>query len=126
MCVILFVLFVCFSSMSVYADLYKPVYMKEYACDQSRILVADLSKMNRREIKTGYFLKSEPYSLALKNIKSMQQTIRIISFRDDDSFTRVTMTLTFYSITTNLRRFINERTATNIRDSHPCSVRPAA
>ena len=27
----LFVLFVCFSSMSVYADLYKPVYMKEYA-----------------------------------------------------------------------------------------------
>ena len=28
-----------------------PGYMKEYASDQSRILVADLSKMNRREIK---------------------------------------------------------------------------
>ena len=27
------------------------VYMKEYASDQSRILLAELSEMNRREIK---------------------------------------------------------------------------
>ena len=78
--------------------------MKEYASDQLRILVSD------REIKkTWKPWKSEPQSLALKNIKSVQsvqirETIHFILFGDD-------------SITTgqsNMRRFIYERSATNI------------
>ena len=47
-------------------------HMKEYANDQSRILVSDLSLMNRREIKNMIAFKSEPQSLAKKDIKLVQ------------------------------------------------------
>ena len=73
------------------------IHTKEYASEKSRILV---HKSSRNKKKHGYPLKSEPQSLALKNIKSAKhfsflETIRFSLFHlrevsqiFDDSFTR--------------------------------------
>ena len=66
--------------------------MKEYASDQSRILVADLSEMNRREIKNRITFKIWTAVPRLEKYKTgaavqILETIRFILFRDD-SFTR--------------------------------------
>ena len=90
--------------------------MKEYASDQSRILVADLSLMNRREIRnriafeiwTAVVLRIEKYKIGAAAFQILE-TICFILFRDG-SFTRGQ---------SNVRRFIYERSATNIRD---CSL----
>ena len=62
--------------------------MKEYASDQSLILVSDLSKMNRREIKNRIAFKIWTAVLGEEKNKIGQilETIRLIPFRDD-SFT---------------------------------------
>ena len=62
--------------------------MKEYASDQSRILVSDLSLMNRREKKPGQTLKSETAVPGEEKYKigavgQILETIRFIPFRDD-------------------------------------------
>ena len=66
--------------------------MKEYASDQSRILLADLSLMNRRKIKNRIAFKiwtavpgEERYKIGA--VGQILETIRFIPFRDD-SITR--------------------------------------
>ena len=86
--------------------------VKEYASDQSRILVvADLSEMNRREMKNRKAFKiwtavpgEEKYKIGA--VGQILETIRFILFRDG-SFTRGQ---------SNIRRFIYERSVDNIRD----------
>ena len=64
--------------------------MKEYASDQSRILVADLSLMNRREIRnriafkiwTAVVLRIEKYKIGAAAFQIFK-TIRFILFPDD-------------------------------------------
>ena len=82
----------------------------KYASDQSRILVADLSLMNRREIKNRIAFKIWTAVHRVEKYKigaavQILETIRFITFRDD----------TFTRGQSNMRRFIYERPATNWR-----------
>ena len=86
--------------------------MKEHASDQSRILVADIPYMNRREIKKNRIAfkiwtavpRVENHKIGAAD--QIWETIRFILFCDD-SFTRGQ---------SNMRRFIYERSNTDIRD----------
>ena len=66
--------------------------MKEYASDQPRILVADLSEINLREIKNRIAFKICTAVPSVEKYKigaavQILEMIRFILFRDD-SFTR--------------------------------------